>query len=867
MEQRSVLYVSNIEASFRRQAHITRLKNAELQRARSGDEGEASNIEGDVESESSVNDASSSDYAGSNQAPPTAESSDVHSSDLFSDKSTSAGDEGEAGAAALALKRARQNQILGRTRGLRGKGKGPMVGSGMRPEMRELQRKNKRKAEKQATRALKKHRANRIRKAQELQNEAPTKPMALTQEELRLKDQIRYSTEVRKKSQVRLEIEEDGIMDIRDVFRFDIHDFEEPPGDIIVRPSDRLHINNIKTRMQRSPLANTLPWACIVKGLLKPEDFSLKDLARHKYKFYPIGGLNSCRAALELVNGATSTTDPLHLSSWQYQNAFLFADNLTPKEAKYIGQQHNADAEFRKNQTFMEKVKLFRGVIEGRNLEDKKERSEWKQDCLRLTEDAGRTDEGFSAKTINKNSTQFQVARWPDDCFALLEQIEDMHCNYQLKGQKKPTRKSSKAKDNQPKALGSTDVTKLSGLEDAKLFHLLQQIVNGTKTLGAAAADAIIEKVYIRVVDAAKTLSGKNTREETINFFSHQKIKFWARTYKSKFNRDSNQVKWPSAFMLQVNEIIAQKEKEAETRGRKGSRIAAGVQDIFHQIQIPRVFLRAVEKYGEGDEADDEAEGNDEEDDQGRSEAAGDKEVLVKALKEVHNFRGIKEDELPADELTSLNEGDTHLNLIRGCAKTLTCFGDPRIANKLNPVAAKNLAFNLVIIDPPYGLTKEAWDTHSWGRPEFTELLIALNTKNTALGYTIVVFCSATAISAIIKTMHDMCDERSEWTVTVQHAVWYKTDSYDTGTILTCQNILSAIFRRRQSPLSQLNYLHILLQIFMQYFYVSKYFDTYLTQTFVSFHCALSPQNSSWRVCIELLTRIHCHRYLREEGF
>ena len=111
-------------------------------------------------------------------------------------------------------------------------------------------------------------------------------------------------------------------------------------------------------------------------------------------------------------------------------------------------------------------------------LNDRKERSDWKQDCFCLTEDAGRTDEGFSAKTINKNSTQFQVARWPDDCFALLERIEEMHCNYQLKGQKKPTRKSSKAKDNQPKALGSTDVTKLSGLEDAKLFHLLQQIVN-----------------------------------------------------------------------------------------------------------------------------------------------------------------------------------------------------------------------------------------------------------------------------------------------------------------------------------------------------------------------------------------------------
>ena len=77
MEQRSVLYVSNIEASFRRQAHITRLKNDELQRARSGDEGEASNIEGDVDSESSANDASSSEYAGSNAVRLLDSGSDV----------------------------------------------------------------------------------------------------------------------------------------------------------------------------------------------------------------------------------------------------------------------------------------------------------------------------------------------------------------------------------------------------------------------------------------------------------------------------------------------------------------------------------------------------------------------------------------------------------------------------------------------------------------------------------------------------------------------------------------------------------------------------------------------------------------------
>ena len=138
MDQRSVLHVNNLEASFRRQAHITKQKNAELQRARRGDEGEVSKIGTDVESDSSVNDASSSDYAGSNQARLLDSGSDVDVNDgdvLFSDRSSSPGMEGDAGIAAMAAKRARRNQLLGRTRCLVGRGKGPMVGRHVRPKM------------------------------------------------------------------------------------------------------------------------------------------------------------------------------------------------------------------------------------------------------------------------------------------------------------------------------------------------------------------------------------------------------------------------------------------------------------------------------------------------------------------------------------------------------------------------------------------------------------------------------------------------------------------------------------------------------------------------------------------------------------
>ena len=49
--------MNNIEASFRRQAKITKQKNLELKRAMSGDEGEASNVGTDIESEASLNDA------------------------------------------------------------------------------------------------------------------------------------------------------------------------------------------------------------------------------------------------------------------------------------------------------------------------------------------------------------------------------------------------------------------------------------------------------------------------------------------------------------------------------------------------------------------------------------------------------------------------------------------------------------------------------------------------------------------------------------------------------------------------------------------------------------------------------------------
>ena len=67
-----------------------------------------------------------------------------------------------------------------------------------------------------------------------------------------------------------------------------------------------------------------------------------------------INGNHSMVASQELVQGAPSGYSTRIISSWQYRNVQLLADNLESPEYKKLAMDHNDDNAFRESLMFME---------------------------------------------------------------------------------------------------------------------------------------------------------------------------------------------------------------------------------------------------------------------------------------------------------------------------------------------------------------------------------------------------------------------------------------------------------------------------------------------------------------------------------
>jgi hypothetical protein len=149
---------------------------------------------------------------------------------------------------------------------------------------------------------------------------------------------------------------------------------------------------------------------------------------------------------------------------------------------------------------------------------------------------------------------------------------------------------------------------------------------------------------------------------------------------------------------------------------------------------------------------------------------------------------------------------------------------------RLLPVDAQTMKFSLAIIDPPYGLTGETWDTHAWDREEFMQVILSLMQINTGDGFNFVSFCSASKISIIINLLKewDTASDQCQWTINVQHAVWYKRKYYDQRELLYSQNILSHFLSTLQHVLNSADYNTKLTTLHLDQKFDSKYFEYYL---------------------------------------
>ena len=134
----------------------------------------------------------------------------------------------------------------------------------------------------------------------------------------------------------------------------------------------------------------------------------------------------------------------------RYRDCVLFSDNMSKEDTIYLGNLHNVDAELQKKMNFMDFLRLCRNSYflegqpdvvqecwteEGHDVDDLEEDCSiiqtWKLKCLRIW--------GKPAQKglIRKYSPIFKVARWPQELFDLLEQLNHKWEQNELLGQAK----------------------------------------------------------------------------------------------------------------------------------------------------------------------------------------------------------------------------------------------------------------------------------------------------------------------------------------------------------------------------------------------------------------------------------------------
>jgi hypothetical protein len=101
----------------------------------------------------------------------------------------------------------------------------------------------------------------------------------------------------------------------------------------------------------------------------------------------------------------------------------------------------------------------------------------------------------------------------------------------------------------------------------------------------------------------------------------------------------------------------------------------------------------------------------------------------------------------------------------------------------LGPVPSGS--YKLVLLDPPYGLTSEKWDSRMWSGADIVKIMKQVMTVNTCEAFTLVSFCSAQQLSPFIEALKGL-DNFLDFGVSVSHGVWHKLDHYTQGISRVC---------------------------------------------------------------------------------
>ena len=424
----------------------------------------------------------------------------------------------------------------------------------------------------------------------------------------------------------------------------------------------------------------------------------------------------------------------LHLHTLlRYRDCVLFSDNMSNEDTIYLGNMHNADAELQKKMNFMDFLRICRRTyfVEGQRdvvrecwTEEGHDKTDlegdcsilqtWKLKCLRIW------GKPAQKALIRNHSPIFKVARWPQELFDLLEQLNDKWKRNELLGQAKGKTKvvrgksvtSSVSEKDMDKTIGQTYVTALSGLPEGVIKTLLNKCLSLKIPIAALKKEGLELKKKERFMAALNQMVGSDDNQQTYNKFGQQQIENMFAQFGAPFSKATK----PPAGMQR--DVTKMKNKRQRILKLKAQIEAGDVND------------------GEEQKLD-EAENPDEND-------------YIKTYKAiVLDGRNFRETDDPI--------GEYHLNLPSNQIR----FVNDNVLD-ISDVGKLKADYDLILLDPPYGKTDQTWDQKAWGEEEFDTCFTSAMMMTTSKSFTIVSFCAAEQISTIMKVLRSKAKSFSD---------------------------------------------------------------------------------------------------------
>lgn len=626
------------------------------------------------------------------------------------------------------------------------------------PEFKKILQLKKRKAVKEADALLREKTRKKIKTAHDptpILGEAlegpdvvkPKKQSVKDIEEGRVKNKLE---EIEMKSRIRIPDPRHANL-TQDTFKVDITRAIQPPRGKLKREPNLSFVQALKVKIKNAPYAIVAPLCMQVEGLKDPADFDMNKHTGGRYKYHTIGGNHSRIAFTDLLNSRSKAekANVRYSSALQFRDCVLFADNLSNEECRILGEAHNTDNDFRSKMSFMDRLREARNSYfrEDGVTPAFESQADWRRAFL--------LGIGEPLTKMKGYNPTFVTALWNSELLEKLDEVDRMLSNNQLKGQSGGGKKPAKVTGDKFTSIGATYVTALNGLSDEKIMAHLMKLINGEWTLKEMHASAMAEKIRDRIVDAWNTLTGSTSEDELKQKFGAPTVEQSFKNFNSMFSKDKKQP--PKAFEQMVLGAVEKFNSREAVRAREEARSAENKRDADEE---------------DGEEADQEQE----------LPAAG---YVHESTEEINGKKTINKIELYSDRVflpesefrgSAVAPGNDLGFPIDSTTKVTICKADVTDHTSCKYMVGN---FKLILLDPPYGLTQETWDSR-WTEEQFRTAVQNVRDTNTAESFTLVSFCCAEQISGFLNALSNF--NSPALNVGVTHGVWHKVGHHTTGT-------------------------------------------------------------------------------------